>query len=81
MSEYETIATLENEVEARLLSDILTEREIPHALISYHDFAYNGLFQMQKGWGRIEGPKTRREEIVEILRSLREENADKSGDS
>lgn len=68
---YSKIAVLDNEVEARALEAILTEQDIPHAMISYHDFAYDGLFQMQKGWGRVEGPTERRGEILEILESLR----------
>jgi hypothetical protein len=71
MEEYARIAALDNEVEARVLDDILTEREIPHAIRSYHDLAYNGLFQMQKGWGHVEALVSRRDEVLEILEGLR----------
>ena len=51
MEDYRKIAIMENEIEARLLDSILTERDIPHLMRSYHDTAYDGLFQTQKGWG------------------------------
>ena len=45
MEDYFKVATLDNEVEVRLLESILNERDIPHRLRSYHDTAYDGLFQ------------------------------------
>ena len=70
MEEFEKILVLENEIEARLLDSILTERAIPHRMRSYHDTAYDGIFQAQKGWGRVEAPSRYREEISEIYREL-----------
>jgi hypothetical protein len=62
---------LNNEVEARLLSSLLEEEEIPHFLRSYHDSAYDGIFQAQLGWGRIEADERHRERIRELLSDLR----------
>jgi hypothetical protein len=70
MSKTEKILYLKNEIEARLLDDVLTERNIPHILRSYHDSAYDGLFQYQSGWGHIEAPAEYRKEILEIYESL-----------
>ena len=56
-SPFIKIAVLENAIEAQLLSSVLTQYEIPHRLRSYHDTAYDGLFQLQKGWGEIYGPQ------------------------
>ncbi|HDZ23532.1 MAG TPA: hypothetical protein ENH70_03220 [Desulfobacteraceae bacterium] len=72
MQDYIKIAILENEVEARLIESILKEREIPHMLRSYHDTAYDGLFQTQKGWGEIRAPESYEEEILAILDEVRE---------
>ncbi len=72
MQDYIKIAILENEVEARLIESILKEREIPHMLRSYHDTAYDGLFQTQKGWGEIRAPEFYEEEILAILDEVRE---------
>lgn len=75
MIEQEKIATLANEVEARLIDAILSDQGIPHMLISYMDTAWNGLFQSSGGWGHIEAPPAHREEILAILADLREEAA------
>ena len=57
MEEFTKVKILENEIEARLVDSILTERKIPHGMRSYHDTAYDGLYQSQKGWGYISAPK------------------------
>ena len=73
MQDYKKAVTLDNEIEARLLESILKEREIPHRMRSYHDTAYDGLFQTQKGWGIINAPESYQEEIKEILSDVRKE--------
>jgi hypothetical protein len=73
MEDFAKIATLENDFEAQLLDSILTERDIPHLMRSYHDTAYDGLFQTQKGWGHVSAPPGYREVILEILSDLRKE--------
>ena len=71
MMEFVKIATLENAIEAQIVQSVLDERDIPHRIRSYHDTAYDGLFQMQKGWGVIYARSADRREIEEILQSLR----------
>ncbi len=66
-------AILENEFEAQLLDSILVERNIPHCITSYHDTAYNGLFQTSLGWGYVSAPLFCVDEIREILYELRVE--------
>ena len=61
------ILTFNNEFEAKLLKDILTERGIPHIMRSYHDSAYDGLWQLQSGWGHIEAPEEYKDEILSIF--------------
>jgi hypothetical protein len=70
MEEFKKILILENEVEARLLDSVLNERDIPHRVRSYHDSAYDGIFQTQKGWGVVMAPPQYREEIELIYRDL-----------
>ena len=65
------IEILESEIEAQLLGSILAERDIPHHIRSYHDTAYDGLYQTQKGWGQIRGPVSWSEEIRGILSEIR----------
>lgn len=66
------VAILENEIEARLLDSILSEMNIPHLVRSYHNEAYNGIFQLQMGWGSIFAPPSAKENILQILKELRE---------
>ncbi len=73
MEDYIKVVTLDNEIEAGLLESILSERGIPHRMRSYHDTAYDGLFQTQKGWGCINAPESYKEEIKEILSDVRKE--------
>jgi hypothetical protein len=61
---------LENEIEAQLLDSILAERDIPHRIRSYHDSAYDGIFQAQKGWGVVMAPLNFKETIISIYRDL-----------
>lgn len=58
------ILMLKNQMEAMLLDEILTEKRIPHIIRSYHDSAYDGLWQNTAGWGHIEAPEEFKEEIL-----------------
>ena len=73
MDDMGKIAVLENEVEAHLVNSILKERRIPHVIKSYHDFAYDGVFQLTKGWGVINAPLVHKETILEILDDIRKQ--------
>jgi hypothetical protein len=59
-----------NEFEAKLLDEILNEKNIPHLIRSYHDSAYDGLWQMQSGWGHLEAPEEFREELLLIYSQM-----------
>jgi hypothetical protein len=71
MDDYVKVIVLDNEIEAQLLDSILDERDIPHLMVSYHDTAYDGLFQTQKGWGHVSAPALFKQEILEILNAVR----------
>jgi hypothetical protein len=64
------ILVLNNEFEAKLLSEILTEKSIPHIVRSYHDSAYDGLWQVQSSWGHIEAPEEYTEEILKTFNEM-----------
>ena len=70
-SQYLKIAVLDNAIEAQLVDSILTERKIPHRLRSYHDTAYDGLFQVQKGWGKLYAPQSQKKEILKVIEDVR----------
>ena len=65
------IAVLDNMVQAKILESMLKERGIPHVMKSYHDAAYDGLFQDAKGWGHVEAPEEHCSEILALFDDLR----------
>ncbi len=67
MSDWQRIVDFENEIQAGWLRSMLEDRDIPYRIRSYHDLAYNGLFQYSKGWGYLEAPAEFRDEILEIF--------------
>lgn len=77
MARFKKILVLNNEVEARLLDAVLEEKQIPHLMRSYHDRAYDGLWQQQRGWGHVEAPEDHEERIRSIYEDLR--GQDKEG--
>ncbi|HUS87455.1 MAG TPA: DUF2007 domain-containing protein [Bacteroidales bacterium] len=62
------ILTLENEIEALRIKDILDSEGIPHIIRTYHDSAYDGLFQGQHGWGALEADEIYEERILSLLK-------------
>lgn len=67
------IVILENAIEAQLVHSILDQHQIPHRIRSFYDTAYNGLFQMQHGWGELTAPAAYRQEITDIVKDIRSE--------
>ena len=70
-SQLVKIAVLENAFEAQLIGSILDQRQIPYRLQSYYDTAYNGLYQLQKGWGKLYAPNSCRQEILQVIEDVR----------
>ena len=64
--------TLNNQSEAALLEAILLEEGIPHYIRTFADAAYDGIHQMQLGWGRVEAPDEYSGRITELLQEIRE---------
>jgi len=68
------VLNFNNEFEAKLLDEILNEKNIPHLIRSYHASAYDGLWQMQSGWGHLEAPEEYREELLLIYSQMSPES-------
>lgn len=64
------ILVFNNEFEARLLDGLLTEKGIPHMIRSYHDSAYDGLWQTKTVWGHIEAAEEYKEEILKLFSEM-----------
>ena len=76
MESFRKIIVLDDEIQAQLVDAVLTDQDIPHTMRSYHDSAYDGLFQGPQGWGHVEAPETYQAQIVEIVKDLSRRRAD-----
>jgi hypothetical protein len=76
---FEKITVLDNEVQAELMDEILSGRNIPHIMQSYHDSALDGIFQTGKGWGVILAPASFKEEILAAVAEIRRQSQSSSG--
>jgi hypothetical protein len=68
--ENERILEFRNEIEARLVTSHLDDEGIPYQLISNHDSAYDGIFQLQMGWGHLLAPPEYADQIRRIYDDL-----------
>jgi hypothetical protein len=74
MDRFEKVAVLDNEIEAQLVDGLLSDRDIPHVMRSYHDSAYDGLFQGAGGWGHIEAPLSFHEQVMRVIEEIRRQS-------
>ena len=66
------VSPIENEVEAGVVKLHLREENILHEIRCYHDPAYDGIFQLQRGWGGLwvdENDSSAALRIVALVRS------------
>ncbi len=70
MNRNEKVILLKNEIEANIMESVLKESKIPHIIVSYYDSAYDGIWQLQKGWGHIEAPGKYKDEIIKIYQDI-----------
>ncbi len=70
MADDSRVVLLNNQIEAQLLGSILKEENIPHVIRSYEDLAYDGIYQIQQGWGHVETPPQYLEQVREIYHDL-----------
>jgi hypothetical protein len=64
------ILIIKNAIEASLLDEILSEKGIPHIIRSYHDSAYDGLWQTSSAWGQLQADEKYKEEILKIYEEM-----------
>lgn len=70
MNKTVKILVFNNEIEATLLNEILSDKGIPHIIRSYHDSVYDGLWQTKSAWGHLDAPEENREEILAIYQEM-----------
>jgi hypothetical protein len=61
------ILTINSEIEALRIRDVLDENGINFMIRSFHDSAYDGLFQNYLGWGVLEADEKDEARILELL--------------
>lgn len=66
------ILSLSSEIEAIRIKEILDSNQIPHLIRSYHDSAYDGIFQNQYGWGVLEADEANEGKILDLLKDSTE---------
>jgi len=79
-----TLLKPENQAEANVIKSVLEEHGIAAEIKSFHDTAYDGLFQSQYGWGLIlvsEADFAEAERIVEEWRNSSPEELPWENDS
>jgi hypothetical protein len=64
------ILTLRTEAEAILLSGLLDQANIQHMLKSFHDSAYDGMWQTQTSWGTLYAYEEDRQPILDIYNNM-----------
>ena len=62
----------ENAAEAKALESLLRQHGIASQVLSFHDTAYDGLFQAQYGWGIIRVAEVDYAKAAEIVREWKE---------
>lgn len=75
------ILVLNNEFEADLIKQILTERNIPFMIRNFHDSAYDGLWQTRSGWAHLMAPPEYKDEILQIYSEMANSKIDATEDS
>ena len=65
------ILILENAIVAQVVGSILNQYQIPHRIRSFYDTAYDGLFQVQKGWGELTAPASYKQEVLDIVKDIK----------
>jgi len=64
-----------NIVEAMAIKTMLEENNIACIVTSFEDLAYDGMYQVQKGWGMLQVFESDREKAEELIKTYLEEQA------
>jgi hypothetical protein len=70
METYQKILVLNNEFEASLLEEVLSDRKIPHGIVTSDDTALGGIMEMEFGWGYVEAPERYKQEIIALYEEI-----------
>ena len=65
------ISIVDNPIESALFKSTFENLDIPFIIKEYHDSAYDGIFESVKGWGEIYSTEKYKNQILEIIDTLR----------
>lgn len=68
--EFVTVKVAENPFEAERLKNALEQEGIAVLVRTFHDTAYNGIYEAQKGYGNVEVPESERERAEKVVSDL-----------
>ena len=71
-----TLMKPENEAEASVIKSVLEEHGIHAEIKSFHDTAYDGLFQSQYGWGVIQVSESNLTEARRVIEEWKNASPD-----
>ena len=70
METFEKILDLDNEFEASILEEVLTDRKIPYGIVVASDSSFGSIESMEIGWGYVEAPPEYKDEILSIYAEI-----------
>ena len=70
MEHFEKILRLDNAFEADRMKEVLKGQNIPHSIIERTDSSLGGISEMEFGWGYVEAPPDKRDEVLRIYREI-----------
>lgn len=70
MEHYEKILRLDNAFEAERMREVLEGLNIPFSIIERTDSSLGGISEMEFGWGYVEAPPEKRDEVLKIYREI-----------
>ena len=76
MKKKKKLVEIDTDFDATFMDSILTEKEIPHVMVSYSTSAFINLFQTQKGWGHISAPSQYLLEIEGIYKEFKQSHSE-----
>jgi hypothetical protein len=78
--EFVPVKVAENAFEADRIRAVLEQEGFTVMVRSFHDTAYDGIYQAQKGWGYVEVPQDEKERAERIIEEIDQAFSDDDGE-
>jgi len=78
--EFVPVKVAENAFEADRIRAVLEQEGFTVMVRSFHDTAYDGIYQAQKGWGYVEVPQNEKERAERIVSELEQAFSEDEGE-